>query len=311
MSSNFLVRGTPINQIFQSGGSSFPSTYIPPPGPFSTPDGTVSKQNNCGYQYQGTDLGPQFSAHYVEISGNYGDGGPPPGSPGGTPEGGGHGNNGVDVTYTCTIPSWCTQIGVLLIGSGGGGGGGGQTSQSGEAGGSGGGGGGGGFSLSLNNSSSVVFPFTPGETTITIVAGGGGGGGQGGYFNGGSWKGSAGSTGNPSYFSFQNYSNVLLAFGGYHGTGGQDYPGGGGDTNNGTQGAGGDGYIANGNPAQDTPYVTTGGTSGYTTNGGEYPSGISSSWGLGGNGGGGGGPGGGSSASPGGDGGYARIYFFL
>uniref|UniRef100_A0A6C0AZZ9 Glycine-rich domain-containing protein n=1 Tax=viral metagenome TaxID=1070528 RepID=A0A6C0AZZ9_9ZZZZ len=302
------VTSCSVSEIFVSGNVSQSPDYQGFKN-FMAYNGTVSKQSACGYTKNSNDIGPNLSAFFIETFGGQGDGGGDPGSPGGTPNGGNSGSQGNNGTITYTIPFWCTKMAVLLIGGGGGGGGGGQTSQSYNTGGTGGGGGGGGFSYKVYESTGS-YPFTPGETTITIIAGGGGGGGQGGFRDGGHWAGSAGSNGIESSFTFENHGTVLYANGGYNGTGGAGEPGG-GNTNNGTQGAGGNGYPYNGQPPQDTQYITTGGDSGYTTNNGMYPSDISSAYGHGGKGGDGHGPGGGSSASPGGNGGYARVYFFL
>jgi hypothetical protein len=203
---------------------------------------------------------------------------------------------------TVSIPDWCTNISVILIGGGGGGG----YGQSG-----GGGGGGGGAALA-----SKAISVSPGTTySITVGAGGAGGSNQ-----------DAATAGGYTRLALNNPSITLAAGGGTRGA------------NGGNGGNGGDGGVVsgsldymnyiqksvNGTVGSDR-LINNGGTGGgrITLNGGDVPEYCADFIASGGGGGsgngsnpttgfGGGGGGGGNTKSGGnGDNGYARIYFYL
>ena len=289
------------------------TTYYKNFGSYQVPDGTVSQQGICGYQILGQDIGQKMSAFYHDYSVG---------------------------TYTFTPPAWCNKLNILMIGGGGGGGGGSVTTSfindsPNFAGavtnlaGKGGGGGGGGFAY-------ISIP----ASTCSITVGGGGSGGLGGTsflkFNGGVPDGIKGGDGGATTLSVNG--TQIICNGGVGGQGGTyDYNNNSPLNGNGSGGSSGtitgsttynnSGSSGSGNPTSfiqlltvngnsQGRYVSLGGNSGYTTNGGQFPSAIS---GIG-----GGGNGGypnvitdinnsfatGTSGIKGQDG-YARIYFLV
>jgi hypothetical protein len=209
---------------------------------------------------------------------------------------------------TVSIPDWCTNISVILIGGGGGGG----------YGQSGGGGGGGGGAALASKAISVSPGTSPGTTTCSITVGAGGAGGS---------NQDAATAGGYTRLTLNNPSITLAAGGGTRGA------------NGGNGGNGGDGGVVsgsldymnyiqksvNGTDGSSRLLINIGGTGGgrTTLNGDDVPvycADFIASGGVGGSGNGsnpttgfGGGGGGGGNTKSGGNGanGYARIYFYL
>lgn len=276
--SQIFLKGTPASTNYD-----IVNTYYKNFGQYQLPDGTISQQGSCGYKISGQDIGSKVSAFYYGYT--------------------------VGTSYTFTPPEWCNTLNILMVGAGGGGGGGSVitnflndnpnvsgTGNSFNFAGKGGGGGGGGFAY-------ISIP----ASTCSITVGGGGSGGLGGQssisMNGLVPYGVKGGDGGATTLSVSG--KQIICNGGVGGQGGTyDFVnnlnfnglGGSSGTITGSTAYNNSGSSGSGNPTLfihlltvngnlEGRYVSLGGNSGYTTNGGQFPAAILNVGGGGGNGG--------------------------
>ena len=118
--SNYSYQNTSLNTLFASGNTN--SNSFTGLSGYATTNYSFENPQATGYQVNGTDIANSIIATYSDFVGGASTFNPSP---------------------TPTIPSWCNQLKVIVIGAGGGGGGGGGQNSN-EQGSSGAGGGGGG-----------------------------------------------------------------------------------------------------------------------------------------------------------------------
>lgn len=151
--SKYSYQNTSLNTLFASGNTN--SSSFSGLGGYATTSYSFENPQATGYQVSGTDIANSIIATYSDFVG------------------------GASTTNSSpTIPSWCNQLKVIVIGAGGGGGGGsGQNSN--DDGSSGAGGGGGGQIAGVITRGDYNWSNTTNTFTVSIGGYGVGGGYQG------------------------------------------------------------------------------------------------------------------------------------
>jgi len=193
---NYKVNDIPLSDLIEQGGSSDAITQkyniLGTPIKYISPNvSSFESPSALGYKVNGIDIANSMVAVYNDYTGN-------------------------TTLNSGDIPSWCTQLRVILIGGGGGGGGGGGDPggwNSQDVGVSGAGGGGAGLVAGIITKADFAPPYK-----IVVGTGGDGGTYQGiaensGYF---------GAAGNASSFSYNTNTVIMTAEGGTRGTGATD-----------------------------------------------------------------------------------------